>query len=102
MRHKLAIADKEPIRFSVGRAEGFFKLNAAAGQFAVSYDAEKKRIASEKEAAENAVAARRVSALTSLSIIGGCLAAFVVLVLFLVLIRVDRSIREIATSRAAI
>jgi hypothetical protein len=73
-------------------------VNESIAQFTKSYQREQERIVAEETAAKEQVVEKRASAIASLAVIGGATGLFVVLVLLLVLFRVDRSIRQLATA----
>lgn len=73
-------------------------LGSATAAFTDACNAEQRRIEHDRSASVDDAIERHSAALKSLPIIGILTSAFIVLVLLLVLLRVDRSIREIATT----
>jgi hypothetical protein len=85
-----------------GSQDTFFEtMNDSFSEFRKSYLAEKQRIAAEKETAQQEVDLKKAGAFQALALFGGLLGAFVLLVLLIVLIRIERSIRAISSTHAA-
>ncbi|CAJ0813782.1 hypothetical protein LMG19087_01880 [Ralstonia wenshanensis] len=74
--------------------QAYFQVfNKAVTDYRKAYAAEKERIAREKAEASAEASERRASASLSLYLIGGLFSAFIMLVMLIVQIRIERSIR---------